>query len=94
MEPNTLATYPWVKVRVGCTACKRRGSYRLARLAAKFGPDISMDDLLAKLADCPYARPRHPYRMGCHARFVDLEPPRPPPDEPTEALRLIVGGKS
>ena len=30
-----------MRVRIACRVCSRRGSYRLARLAAKFGPEIS-----------------------------------------------------
>src|SRR5260370_2404873 len=31
----------WYIVRLGCDACKRAGSYRLARLAVKYGAEIS-----------------------------------------------------
>jgi bifunctional non-homologous end joining protein LigD len=34
----------FVAVRIACRICSRRGSYRLARLAAKFGPEISLRD--------------------------------------------------
>src|SRR5580700_9823646 len=34
---DCLAHYPFVVVRIACRVCSRRGSYRLGRLAAKFG---------------------------------------------------------
>lgn len=72
-KDDTLSTYPYVLVRIACTDCNRQGSYRLARLAAKFGPEAKLEDVLARLAsDCPHWRPRHPVREGCKARFVDL----------------------
>ena len=56
MPPDTLATYPHVTVRIACACCSRVGQYRLARLAAKFGAEIAMNDLLAFLAgDRAYA---------------------------------------
>ena len=47
--------------------CTREGSYRLARLADKYGAQIAMPDLLAHLAgDCKYwCRQRHPGIPGC-----------------------------
>ena len=98
---NRLSEYPWVIVRLGCRYCNRRGQYRLARLAAKYGPEITMDDLLDKLAcDCPWRRDpaeRHPgkYDVKCGAMFIDLDGPPPPSDLPPGAigLRLIQGGK-
>src|SRR4030095_1332021 len=52
---DRLAFYPFVIVRVSCRHCTRRGSYRLARLGAKYGPEIALDDLLRQLAgDCPH----------------------------------------
>jgi hypothetical protein len=50
---DCLAMYPFVVVRIGCRVCSRRGSYRLARLAAKFGPEISLRDLTDRFSyDC------------------------------------------
>jgi hypothetical protein len=43
---DCLAFYPFVVVRLGCRVCSRTGSYRLGRLAAKHGPEISLRDLL------------------------------------------------
>ncbi len=96
-----LCEYPWVIVRLGCRFCDRRGQYRLARLAAKFGAEISKDDLLEKLAaDCPWRRDpadRQPgkYDAKCGACFIDLDGPPPPSDMPPGAmgLRVVRGGK-
>jgi hypothetical protein len=69
----------------------RRGTYRLARLAARFGAEITLDHLLAKFTvDCD---PGHPYHAGCQARFTDLDPPRRPPDDPATTLRVVQGGR-
>jgi hypothetical protein len=90
--PDTLATYPYVTVRVGCRGCERKGSYRLARLAAKYGAEITLDELLERLAgDCPDWRPQHPGRPGCGARFIDLDGPPRPPHEPGLKLRVVPG---
>ena len=50
MSSDRLSSYPYVVVRVACRFCDRKGSYRLVRLAAKFGPDVTMDELLDALA--------------------------------------------
>ncbi len=97
-----LSEYPWVIVRLGCRYCDRHGRYRLARLAAKFGAEISLDDLLDKLAhDCPWRRdpadqPAGKYDPKCGAMFIDLVGPPRPSDLPPGAmgLRVIQGGKS
>jgi hypothetical protein len=34
---DRFASYPFVVVRTACRVCSRSGSYRLARLAAKYG---------------------------------------------------------
>jgi hypothetical protein len=92
MRSETLASFPYVVVRVRCAACGRQGSYRLARLAAKYGADIAMPDLLAQLAgDCKYWDQRKPGALHCQARFADLDPPRRPPDLPAARLRLVKG---
>lgn len=95
---DALADYPYVLVRLACRFCQRRGSYRLARLAAKFGPEIDMRDMLARLAgDCAYWSDfphRSSKRAGCGAYFPDLDWPRRPPDLPPGELRLrIVAGR-
>jgi hypothetical protein len=101
MEPDRLSSFPFVIVRIGCSLCGRNGAYRLARLAAKYGPEIPLDQLLERLAvDCPWRRGRRRQASGkddpeCRARFVDLDgPPRPPDLPPSfQGLRVIAGGK-
>lgn len=83
MVPKRLSDYPWVIVNLSCKLCARRGRYRLARLAAHYGPDTALDRVLADLAcDCPYWRtnPRR-YDPRCGARFEDLDR-LPPQDMP------------
>ena len=50
MRLHRLADFPYVLVRLRCDTCKRAGAYRLARLAAKFGSEILLDDLLIRLS--------------------------------------------
>ena len=88
IRPRKLVDYPWVVVRLDCVLCTRRGRYRLARLAARYGPEQSLDGLLRDLAqDCPWynERPRK-YEPRCGARFVDLERNLPPTDHPDEPI--------
>jgi hypothetical protein len=91
-----LSEYPYVIVRLACRYCPRRGSYRAVRLAAKYGAEITLFDLLDKLAfDCvwrrpPGARPPNQYDPKCGATFIDLEEPSPPHDVPPSARRLRV----
>jgi hypothetical protein len=90
MRARRLVDFPYVLVRLRCDACKRAGSYRLARLAVKFGAEILLDDLLVRLsADCPRDDP-----IGtCGARFEDVSPRRPP-DLPAALIqfRVVRGG--
>jgi hypothetical protein len=44
-----LSDFPRVVVRVACNLCNRSGQYKLFRLAAKYGPEISVDDLFTSL---------------------------------------------
>jgi hypothetical protein len=93
---DVLSSYPYVVVGLACRRCTRKGSYRLARLAAKYGSETPMMELLAHLAgDCAIWDARHPGVPRCAAYFVDVEFPAPPPDRPTEGmrrLRLVKGG--
>jgi hypothetical protein len=89
---ETLSTFPYIVVRLACTMCSREGSYRLARLADKYGAQITMPGLLAQLAgDCKYwHRQRHPGIPGCGAYFKDLGAGAPrPPDLPARKLRIV-----
>jgi hypothetical protein len=85
-----LAFYPYVIVRVGCERCTRKGAFRLARLAAKFGADITLDQLIAKLvaAECPFWKTRHRYHGSCQARLLDLDAFREVPDLPPAIFQL------
>jgi hypothetical protein len=95
MSRHRLAFYPYIVVRVSCRHCTRRGSYRLARLGAKYGPEIELDDLLRQLAgDCPLWHRSVRWPEGCGAFYPDLEPPMRPPDMPRSPLRVVKGGKS
>ncbi len=98
-----LSDFPWVIVRVDCPLCAhRKGQYRLARLAEKYGTDIQLCDLIDRIAfDCPWQshpgeRPPNQYDPKCKARFTDLEAlGSPPPDLPPmmRKLTVIQGGK-
>ncbi len=102
---DRLSSYPWVFVRIGCLRCKRRGLYRLARIAEKFGADAPMDHVLEKVAfDCPARGDRRGVRRAhenvCFARFIDLDDPTPPDLPPAigravpRKLRVVAGGKT
>ena len=41
-DPDRLAFYPFVVDRIACRVCTPNGAYRLARLAAIFGPEINL----------------------------------------------------
>lgn len=91
-----LVEYPYVVVRVTCRYCDRKGSYRLARLAERFGADHLLRLVLVKLAeDCPHiADPGVRSIRGCGVQALDV-PPDPPPDLPPTTpypLRVIDGG--
>jgi hypothetical protein len=99
-----LSDFPWVIVRVDCPLCPhQKGQYRLARLAAEYGADIQLRDLLDRIAlDCP-RRPLPWEHLPdqsdpkCKARFTDLEGTcSPPPDLPPMMRKFTVvqGGKS
>jgi hypothetical protein len=87
---DCLAHYPFVVVRIACRVCARRGSYRLARLAAKFGPEISrLRDLTDRFSyDCMWRAEAHGRsKSGCGVYLPDLEQPRPP-DAPPGMVKL------
>jgi hypothetical protein len=89
-DRDCLALYPFVVVRISCRACSRRGSYRLSRLAAKFGPEITLRDLLERFSyDCLWrseARGKHG-KSSCGVYLPDLQVPRPP-DLPPGLVKL------
>jgi hypothetical protein len=96
-----LSGFPYVIVRVGCDLCGRHGEYRLARLAAKYDSEITLDDLIDRLAhDCPWRRlptdrPAGKSDPNCRAYFLDLSRPTRPPDLPPSKRKLVLvkGGK-
>jgi hypothetical protein len=49
-DRERLALYPFVVVRIACRVGSRSGSYQLARLAAKFGPEIALRDLTERFS--------------------------------------------
>jgi hypothetical protein len=89
-DRDRLAFYPFVVVRIACRVCSRRGSYRLARLAAKFGPEITLRDLTDRFSyDCFWradARSKAG-KSACGVYLPDLANPRPP-DLPPGLLKL------
>jgi hypothetical protein len=83
------AHYPFV-VRIACGVCSRRGSYRLARLAAKYGPEISLRDLTERFSyDCLWRAEARSKRgvSACGVYLLDLEQSRPP-DAPPGMVKL------
>ena len=70
-----LVNFPYVMVRLRCDVCKRAGSYRLARLTAKYGPEIDLDDLLDHMSqDCPWRNDRKPlWKSACGIKFTDRD---------------------
>jgi hypothetical protein len=83
MASLTVANYPSVVLEVACARCpERRGVYRLARLAERYGAEMELSELVRRLsADCllqdppnPYARRRgNAYVPRCLARIVEPE---------------------
>ena len=79
-DRDCLAHYPIRRGADRRRACSRCGSYRLARLAAKFGPEIRLRDLTDRFSyDCLWraeARSKRG-RSSCGVYLPDLEQPRP-----------------
>ena len=94
---SRLSDYPFIIVRIACSRCSRKGRYRLARLAERFGADARLTDVLAKLsASCPHAdTARH---QSVHERggaiYPDLKDPTPPDVPPTASGLRVVGGRA
>jgi hypothetical protein len=85
---DCLLHYPFVVVRIACRVCARRGSYRLARLAAKYGPEVS--DLTDRFSyDCLWRSEVRSKKVksACGVYLPDLEQPRPP-DAPPGMVKL------
>jgi hypothetical protein len=92
MDDRDRLAYPFVVVRLRCRVCSRNGAYRLARLAAKFGPEIGLRDLLDGFSyDCLWraeARSKKG-KSACGVYLPDLDQSRPP-DLPPGLVRLRV----
>jgi hypothetical protein len=91
-----LRDYPYVVVRVACRHCPRRGRYRVAVLAERYGADSAIEDVLKAVSSSCRARTGE-RGMTCGAYFPDL-PPEKPPDLPPallprERLKIIRGGR-
>jgi len=89
-DRDCLALYPFVVVRIACRVCSRSGAYRLARLAAKYGPEISLRDLTERFSyDCLWRAEARSKRgvSACGVYLPDLEQPRPP-DAPPGIVKL------
>jgi hypothetical protein len=68
--PMRLADQPTFRVKLLCAKCERRGDYATAHLIQRFGGDVSMVDLLAKLSnDCPRRVANHGMDL-CGARYA------------------------
>jgi len=92
---DVLSSYPYIVVRIACRRCTRKGSYRLVRLAAKYGSEIPMMELLAHLAgDCAIWDTRHPGAPRCGAYFVDLDFPARPQTGPQKACGASASSKT
>lgn len=96
-DPTRLSSYPYVIVRVGCTRCTRKGSYKLGRLAQRYGAEALLPDVLKALSkDCAFAGiKRHAgHYETCGALFLDLIGDRPP-DLPAGVVMRprLVGGR-
>jgi hypothetical protein len=93
MDNRDCLAHSLFVVRIACRVCSRRGSYRLARLAAKFGSESSLRDLLDRFAyDCLWRAEARSKKgeSACGVYLPDLEQPRPPDAPPGMVkLRLI-----
>ena len=94
-DRDRLAFYPFVVVRIACRVCSRSGSYRLARLAAKYGPEITLRDLTERFFyDCLWraeARSKKG-KSACGGYLPDLEHKRPPDLPPAMVKLWLVKG--
>jgi hypothetical protein len=86
VSPFTPSSWSESRGRV----CSRTGSYRPARLAAKYGPEFSLRDLTDRFSyDCLWREEARSKRRAssCGVCLPDLERPRPP-DLPAGMVKL------
>lgn len=92
--PRRLSQYPYGRLQIRCSQCRRQGSWSVARLAVRFGAEIDLGDLLIILtAGCrwqrsPLDREPRKYEARCLAYYPGLVPPDPP-GAPAVRLRLV-----
>jgi len=65
----TLKEYPHQLVRLVCSRCERKGQYRKETILAEHGPDVTMPDLLHRIAKCPR---NGALGTACGVRYGDL----------------------
>lgn len=75
-------------VRVACSRCPRKGQYRLARLAERYGAELELPWVIHELAkDCELRKTLNiSSRDQCRAHFPDIASGRPP-DDPSSRQR-------
>ncbi len=100
VEPR-LRDFPYIVVRVECNLCGRKGEYKLADLAERYGAKFTLDDFLAAIRKpCGYPLPwtirkRRKMQPVCHIALPDWDrQPRPPDLPPEMGLRLVIDNKA
>jgi hypothetical protein len=81
MTGTASPSYPFVVVRIACRDPVREQTYRLARLAATFGPEFSLRDLTDRFSyDCLWRAEARSKRgtssCGVHLRTSSSRAPR------------------
>ncbi len=86
-EVRRLVDYPYVVVKVRCWRCPYLKGYRVARLAARLGPDIDLHAML-DLLECGRGRPKKLRKLQdfCGVIYADLMQ-EPAPDQAGHAVR-------
>ena len=84
-EPKRLSQYPYGRLLVACDVCDRQGLYSVARLAARYGPEVDLASLLILLTgSCRWQRgvrdrPPRQYQQRCRAYLPHIVEPIPRP---------------
>jgi len=74
--------------RIACRKCDRRGAYRRDTLAARFGADAVLPDVLARLAACSR---RGDFSNPCGAVWIDA--PGHTPKSQAALLAAVEAGR-